>query len=552
MAEKQPEFEESGRYPFDDMEEPAQSPVSAVRNAALIEEIVLDCTASEREIYFAHLRQIAEQEPEIYRRLQIYEKEEPKPSRQDRATMNRIDAKIMRRLYRQHMEYSQIMRCISYSPAYKTLSAEFRWILASTRVAREINPILLSPDLVSAEPIYRIDRKTIRDEPDKAYCSYLKAVLEQKPSMDLKEADEKIAEALRRMHIPDAEIRQCMSYSVGKEQEEAPREQYQFVQIRNPEKLTQKRLEDCLKTLHTGKPSPEVELAAGKLILEVRGLNEARRQDISTQSENLKLWQCFNVYVEQLEACKENLSNGPKIIQALKEAQEYLSAQKNELLRFFPKYQQELAERDSRQKPAEIFRKIEKEGIDPKAEPNLTPPQRKIEPLAQERPQPEEESKDQDLYQAMQKTIRGMEKTDLAAYWKQVHQTIEQTMLAVNQAKIAYKVLAIWEIGLEKSCKDFHMDMDQNLKELSQKLRQTLQNEEERWQLICQMAGKASQFSEKLMAFAKLEQSAPQLTREEFLHAKKFAKLQPSAPARELYYAAVGAGAAQKPAPREN
>ncbi len=159
--------------------------------------------------------------------------------------------------------------------------------------------------------------------------------------------------------------------------------------------IEQKRLEACLKELRSsieGAPEHcrryllEVEVTAGKLVVQVRDINELHRQKILTEKQNAQIWKNFSFTEAIRETAKEiaheikqsiqnKIYDGvdkacKKAVGILDKGIEYLAVQQGKILAVSPKYQPVLTEEQKR--PEEIFRKIETEGIDPKALPQQT------------------------------------------------------------------------------------------------------------------------------------------------------------------------------------
>lgn len=165
-------------YPAD-MYEPTSNIMEAIHQAASVEKILMNISATEEEIYYAFLKE--ELKGESY-----YNKSEKEETI--------LDFNIAARMLKEDMDYITIIQCMSYSPRLSHLGndMEKRWQNAVNDTSIAINPIYSMAS--EARPLSSI--KLYRDEPDIIYMSCMKAVLRKTPFMSFSTMDEEIIRLL--------------------------------------------------------------------------------------------------------------------------------------------------------------------------------------------------------------------------------------------------------------------------------------------------------------------------------------------------------------------
>lgn len=167
-------------YPEDDMYEPTSNIMESIRQAAPVEKILMNISATDEQIYYAFLRE--ELKGENY-----YNKDEKDESI--------LDFNIATRMLKENMDYFSILKCMSYSPRLSYLGKDMqrRWQKAVITTSVFVNPILSLADC-GAKPLSSI--KLYREKPDVIYMSCMKAVLYKMPSLSLHAVDEEVIRLL--------------------------------------------------------------------------------------------------------------------------------------------------------------------------------------------------------------------------------------------------------------------------------------------------------------------------------------------------------------------
>lgn len=155
---------------------------------------------------------------------------------------------------------------------------------------------------------------------------------------------------------------------------------------------------------------------------------------------------------------------------------------------------------------------------------------------------------DAELYQTMQKRLRemkAMQSQDVLEYWSKAMSVMQQTMVQINQSKMACRIVAIWSVGLEKVSQGFGLPLDpavQKIQEESKKMLEQASETEQDWSRIYTMMEKVDEFSQKIMReTSEICEKSPLLKRPEVQKAVAMGKERDitKLSLHELYWAAV-------------
>lgn len=155
-------------------------PMECLQRAASVEAVMMNINAREEDIYYAFLKDVlagenyfnVSQEAEML-----------------------LDGKVATRMFQEHFDYMQILRCMTYSAslAESGTNMEKRWQKAVDSTALFLNPVL-SVFEPTEKPLAGINID--KDAPEDIYAKCLHVVLRKQPSLLLYSADKEVVKIL--------------------------------------------------------------------------------------------------------------------------------------------------------------------------------------------------------------------------------------------------------------------------------------------------------------------------------------------------------------------
>jgi hypothetical protein len=159
-----------------------------VKNAQAITQ--LTPKSSKKEIYFAHLKDVIQKNPQI--------------------GIDDANKKIITVLGQNKFSHAEIKTCVKNSPSLEKCSAFASELIASRIVSQIINPAALSKDVIEAKPVIALKKWASAKE---IYASHLKEALKENPMIKTVEADKKITEKLMDKNMDSSRIKECIANS---------------------------------------------------------------------------------------------------------------------------------------------------------------------------------------------------------------------------------------------------------------------------------------------------------------------------------------------------
>ena len=169
-------------YTDDLLYEMADDPMEAIQKAGAVEDVLMNMSSSDEDIYYAFLKEALHGE-------NYFNKSETEESV--------LNFGIAEKMLHANMDYQSIIRCMSYSPMFAGSGRrdfKRRWDKAVSFTCLAVNPVLSFTDMVQAKPLALIN--IYADEPGEIYSSCLKTVLCKMPNLTIQSADEEIVRLL--------------------------------------------------------------------------------------------------------------------------------------------------------------------------------------------------------------------------------------------------------------------------------------------------------------------------------------------------------------------
>ena len=161
-----------------------------LKKAVPLEDILMDTLAKPKGIYFSYLAE-ALKAAGLPARFESILPGSP--------TSKDMDKWVAQRMIKDGIPYEKICDCIMYSPNVANEDFSVRAQLAGAIVFGYVNALYMTPGIVDAKPLHSLDR--IMAQPTDLYNSFMKAVLDRKPEMSFREAEEKAIKLMKRNQI---------------------------------------------------------------------------------------------------------------------------------------------------------------------------------------------------------------------------------------------------------------------------------------------------------------------------------------------------------------
>lgn len=291
-------------------------------------------------------------------------------------------------------------------------------------------------DIQQARPVHEILFDVTASE-QAIYLSFLRETLQQNPALTLEQngyqLDQKVMFALHRAHMGYERIMYCMSYSAT-------------LTDLNPEQrwiMASTRVTNGINPIQT---LPEV--ACAKPLFQVD----------PTDKKEMYYAYLKTLFMEHPDATLKE--NDARIVESLGKTLSKKDLKK--CLQYSPQFQNRLDDVENLAAPDRIEQQ-EKifDAIQQFIESAITSQPKEIAP---------EHIDSEAAYQTMQEKLRNLKNgpadENLNRYWQDVMETIYQTMLQINQAEIACKVLRLWSLGIEKAAQEFHLSVDEKFQSI--------------------------------------------------------------------------------------
>lgn len=165
-----------------ELEDLPESAEEELRKAPSVDALMLRFDQYDRTIYYAYLKEELERHPEL--------------SLETDEEIQALDNEVMKDLFRDGYEYPHIMKIMTNSAFcidnVNLHDSDMRWLYTTMRVSSEINPLVNLPAVKNARPVHDMKDFDYKDY----YFAGLRAILQRKPSLRLKEADPLVAKMI--------------------------------------------------------------------------------------------------------------------------------------------------------------------------------------------------------------------------------------------------------------------------------------------------------------------------------------------------------------------
>lgn len=177
-----------------------------IQEAEPREDILMNISANQKQIYFSYLRDAME------RQHLPMEFDSILPESEALKDMNR---EVSQTMFRDGLPYLRVCECMMYSPTTSLVEndAQQRFMMGVLLASSNVCPIYVLPEVRQAKPLLALD--PISSEPSELYDSFLKAALDCKPSMRLQEADEKAIQLMKKNRISRDVVEKAMETSLA-------------------------------------------------------------------------------------------------------------------------------------------------------------------------------------------------------------------------------------------------------------------------------------------------------------------------------------------------
>lgn len=160
--------------------EAVSDPMEAIQRSGTVEEVLMNISATDEEIYYAFLKEALHGE-------NYFNKSE------DEETI--LNFTIAQNMLHKNMDYQSIIYCMSYAPMFsQQKDCKKRWDKAVSLTCLAINPVLSFTDVVQAKPLALLNIHA--DTPNDIYTGCLKTILYKMPTLTVQSVDEEIVKIL--------------------------------------------------------------------------------------------------------------------------------------------------------------------------------------------------------------------------------------------------------------------------------------------------------------------------------------------------------------------
>lgn len=203
MLDAVPDIEEQERMRYQMMETPKMDNApenieEELRKAPATDDLMMLFAPHHWTIYYAYLREEMEKHPEL--------------SLETDDEIQALDTEVMQDLYQDGYAYPHIMDIMMNSVLYHNdklfRDPDMCWLYTTMRVTAAINPVLDLPDVKNA-PLLR-DSSWKEFKPEDYYHAGLRAILDRKPSLRLREADPLVAKMILDSGYTVRFVKECL------------------------------------------------------------------------------------------------------------------------------------------------------------------------------------------------------------------------------------------------------------------------------------------------------------------------------------------------------
>lgn len=177
-----------------------------IQEASPKDEILMDISADQKQIYFAYLRDAMEHHHLPLEFDSILPESE---------AVKEMDREVCQAMFHDGLPYLKVCECMMYSPTTSVMEneAQQRFMMGVLLTGANVCPVYALPEVQQAKPLLALD--PVLSEPNDIYNSFLKAALDRNPAMRLQEADETVIQLMKKNRISKDVVEKAMQSSMA-------------------------------------------------------------------------------------------------------------------------------------------------------------------------------------------------------------------------------------------------------------------------------------------------------------------------------------------------